>query len=94
MDTDKKITPKAYARRVHHPLEDRLLPFSAYCGTLDLRIMKILFYVALILSAMAAYVQACISNGGACQADGSLGNCCSGFCYQQAGWAEGYCKNR
>ncbi|CAH1991009.1 unnamed protein product [Acanthoscelides obtectus] len=56
--------------------------------------MKILFYVALILSAMAAYVQACISNGGACQADGSLGNCCSGFCYQQAGWAEGYCKNR
>nr|CAI5861247.1 unnamed protein product [Callosobruchus analis] len=59
--------------------------------------MKILFYVALILAAMAAYVQvadACIKNGRACQANGSMGNCCSGFCYQQVGWRRGYCKNR
>ncbi|VEN44334.1 unnamed protein product [Callosobruchus maculatus] len=59
--------------------------------------MKIFFYVALILAAMAAYVQvadACIANGGACEGDGSMGNCCSGFCYQQAGWSMGYCRNR
>nr|CAI5861248.1 unnamed protein product [Callosobruchus analis] len=46
---------------------------------------------------MAAYVQvadACIKNGRACQANGSMGNCCSGFCYQQVGWRRGYCKNR
>nr|CAH7736109.1 unnamed protein product [Callosobruchus chinensis] len=23
-----------------------------------------------------------------------MGNCCSGFCYQQVGWRTGYCKNR
>nr|CAH7743214.1 unnamed protein product [Callosobruchus chinensis] len=34
----------------------------------------------------------CIANGGTCQADGSIGNCCSGFCYQQVGWAEGDCR--
>nr|CAH7736104.1 unnamed protein product [Callosobruchus chinensis] len=59
--------------------------------------MKILFYVFLILAAMAAYVQvadACLRNGRLCKANGSMGNCCSGFCYQQVGWRRGYCKNR
>ncbi|VEN64291.1 unnamed protein product [Callosobruchus maculatus] len=34
----------------------------------------------------------CIPNGGTCQADGSVGNCCSGFCYQQVGWKDGDCR--
>ncbi|VEN44332.1 unnamed protein product [Callosobruchus maculatus] len=59
--------------------------------------MKILFYVVLILAAVAAYVQvaeACIGNGRSCKSNGSMGNCCSGFCYQQRGWKKGYCKRR
>ncbi|VEN64290.1 unnamed protein product [Callosobruchus maculatus] len=34
----------------------------------------------------------CIANGGTCQADGSAGTCCSGYCYQQEGWANGNCR--
>ncbi|KAG4080262.1 hypothetical protein HA402_010754 [Bradysia odoriphaga] len=36
--------------------------------------------------------QGCLANGTVCQADGGLGYCCSGFCYQWAGYSRGFCQ--
>ncbi|KAL7287143.1 hypothetical protein TKK_0018760 [Trichogramma kaykai] len=47
---------------------------------------------AVILVLQAPSAMACIGDGGHCQPDGSLGNCCSGFCYKQVGWAMGDCR--
>nr|CAI5834142.1 unnamed protein product [Callosobruchus analis] len=38
--------------------------------------------------------QNCIANGSPCDWQGSLGNCCSGFCLQQASETTGVCQNR
>nr|CAH7755181.1 unnamed protein product [Callosobruchus chinensis]CAH7765401.1 unnamed protein product [Callosobruchus chinensis] len=34
----------------------------------------------------------CIKNGATCKSDGSIGNCCSGYCYQIAGASSGVCQ--
>ncbi|VEN53334.1 unnamed protein product [Callosobruchus maculatus] len=54
------------------------------------------FFVVVIMAVLAAVTQAqdCLSNGSPCQWDGSLGNCCSGFCLQQASEATGICQAR
>nr|ABC40570.1 putative antimicrobial knottin protein Btk-2 [Bemisia tabaci] len=41
------------------------------------------FVFALVAAFMIAGAQSnCLSDGAACQSDGSIGNCCSGFCLQ------------
>nr|CAI5852048.1 unnamed protein product [Callosobruchus analis] len=44
-----------------------------------------------VLGIQSANAQ-CIANGYTCRSDGSLGYCCSGFCYQEVGWTNGYCR--
>ncbi|XP_051170842.1 antimicrobial peptide Alo-2-like [Leptopilina boulardi] len=51
----------------------------------------LLMLVAIILM-IAPSTMACIANGRNCQPDGSLGNCCTGNCYKQQGWAMGDCR--
>lgn len=59
--------------------------------------MKSTLIVIIALFVIAAFalqdgVLACLNNGDTCQPDGSLGNCCSNFCYKQEGWALGDCR--
>nr|CAI5851967.1 unnamed protein product [Callosobruchus analis] len=57
--------------------------------------MKLIFFLFVAIMAVLAIQSAngqCITNGNVCRSDGSLGNCCSGFCYQQVGWTNGYCR--
>ncbi|CAH2001228.1 unnamed protein product [Acanthoscelides obtectus] len=58
-----------------------------------MKLFYFLFVVIMVVLGLQTQVaQACIPNGGVCQANGSAGNCCSGNCYQQAGWANGNCR--
>ncbi|CAB0031014.1 unnamed protein product [Trichogramma brassicae] len=68
---------------------------STMAGFKSFSALLLLFVAAaviLVLQAPSAF--ACIGNGANCQPDGSLGNCCSGFCYKQVGWAMGDCRAR
>ncbi|RCI11624.1 hypothetical protein L249_7651, partial [Ophiocordyceps polyrhachis-furcata BCC 54312] len=55
-------------------------------------IMKAVFAFVTVLAGMAvaspgaeSIKRQCLPNGSACRADGSMGNCCSGYCSQAAG---------
>lgn len=50
--------------------------------------------VTIMFVALSDVTASCLSNGHTCKADGSMGSCCSGFCYQQRRWKTGYCKDR
>lgn len=52
------------------------------------------FFVFAVFAVQEGVLAQCIPNGSKCQANGSLGNCCSKFCLQQPGSAPGYCTNR
>ncbi|VEN35376.1 unnamed protein product [Callosobruchus maculatus] len=56
--------------------------------------MKIFYFLFVVIMAVLGIqtAQACIPNGGKCQANGSAGSCCSGYCYQQQGWKDGNCR--
>nr|ABC40572.1 putative antimicrobial knottin protein Btk-4 [Bemisia tabaci] len=57
----------------------------------------VIFVLAIITISMV-FLQAdgvCISNWTKCKPDGSIGNCCSGYCFQEKpDWEYGICKNR
>nr|CAI5861245.1 unnamed protein product [Callosobruchus analis] len=61
---------------------------------------KVLLFATLVLATIALFFQtatACLADGEACVYDPTgqtFADCCSGFCYQQVGWAEGYCKTQ
>nr|CAH7736110.1 unnamed protein product [Callosobruchus chinensis] len=62
--------------------------------------MKVLLFATLVLATIAFFFHtttACLSDGEKCVYDPSgqtFADCCSGFCYQQVGWTEGYCKTQ
>lgn len=55
--------------------------------------MFLLMAVVTVMFAAPAFGQ-CKPNGAVCQPTGGSRNCCSGFCYKQAGQSHGYCRNR
>ncbi|VEN35374.1 unnamed protein product [Callosobruchus maculatus] len=60
-------------------------------------IMKLLyFFVVVIMAVLAGIAQAqdCLPNGSTCEWQGSMGNCCSGFCLQQPSESTGVCQDR
>nr|CAI5851970.1 unnamed protein product [Callosobruchus analis] len=57
-----------------------------------MKLFYLLFVVFMAVLAIQTANGQCIANGGVCKSDGSLGNCCSGYCYQQVGWANGNCR--
>nr|CAI5852047.1 unnamed protein product [Callosobruchus analis] len=57
--------------------------------------MKLFYFLFVVIMAVLGIQSAnaqCIANGYTCRSDGSLGYCCSGFCYQEVGWTNGYCR--
>lgn len=57
--------------------------------SIELFIMLIVAIIMLV--ARSTVANSCLSNGHTCKMDGSMGNCCSGFCYHQRHWPSGYC---
>nr|CAI5851966.1 unnamed protein product [Callosobruchus analis] len=56
--------------------------------------MKLFYFLFVVIMAVLGLqtAEACIPNGGKCQANGSAGSCCSGYCHQQQGWKDGDCR--
>nr|CAH7755180.1 unnamed protein product [Callosobruchus chinensis]CAH7765400.1 unnamed protein product [Callosobruchus chinensis] len=57
--------------------------------------MKLFYFLFVVLMAVLGIQSAngqCIKNGATCKSDGSIGNCCSGYCYQIAGASSGVCQ--
>lgn len=56
------------------------------------KLLFVLLATVLMFLAPAIHAQ-CKANKYPCQPDGRT-NCCSGFCYKEATWIQGYCENR
>lgn len=52
----------------------------------------LMMLIATIMLINPSSCAVCNHHGHVCKADGSMGLCCSGFCYQQVGWETGYCQ--
>ncbi|CAH0564916.1 unnamed protein product [Brassicogethes aeneus] len=63
-----------------------------YTPPFKMQFLGMIFVVLFALISFQSVVLACINNGDGCQPDGRQGNCCSGYCHKEPGWAAGYCR--